>query len=274
MSETASGTVRTDATANPLVHAVRVDAKLDEHLLRVYPERLVVRPGDSILWQFSGLRRPWSPVVALSPTGEGNFLGPFTGFTNLPSGVLAPVAGDAADGAYAYRAQLQLFRGEAEARAFLMGPTSTVVVNRNLTGENHVIDVGLGIDPETGQEILTLSRDVIGFSRGDSVVWRFSEEIFAGSSGLDPLPRVTFVGYQGDGSIENLRTGPFNCLTYGPRQVTGTSPNGVPGTYHYRVAMVEAVGGEIRWLSSGDPAVDERPEPPGLVLPATGSRSE
>ena len=64
----------------------------------------------------------------------------------------------------------------------------------------------------------------------------------------------------------NEQLGPFGALTVLPGRLRGTGNSGVDGLYFFEVALVSVSTGQIGWLSSGDPVIDNRGG-------ASGSRS-
>jgi len=88
----------------------------------------------------------------------------------------------------------------------------------------------------------------------DTVIWDFRlTRDFAGW-----YPRLDFIGGEGMlyEDIENMHFGPFSSLTYATGHVIGTGRGRVPGSYHYRVAMIGERHGMLGFKSSPDPEVD------------------
>jgi hypothetical protein len=236
---------------------------LEHFNIAVARSEAVVRPGDTVVWQFRGLPKDWTPWIAMDGEGPvGSVIepfGPFASIAQTASAVLAVVRDDLQlDQAYPYRPAVQ--RGLAvpnQVFAQLVGNAATVHVSATNPGCQWEFEVTL--DREAG--VLRVQPEGITLEPGDTVSFDFSKV----PDLEDALrPRVSFKRYIGDGSPPNAFFGPFTSLvtTAQPRTILGQGNCLVAGRYTFEVAMIAKASDEVRWLASVDPAVDNEGPPP------------
>ncbi|HSS78066.1 MAG TPA: hypothetical protein VLV54_15155, partial [Thermoanaerobaculia bacterium] len=109
-----------------------------------------------------------------------------------------------------------------------------------------------------------VSPNAVTVKLGDTVEWVFE--------GIQDdvetwLPVINFTHTQDvKGEVPNDYLGPFTGLETVIAQVRGVGNTRVDGFYHFQVSVVKVGTGEILWISSGDPVIDNRGggiDPPG-----------
>jgi hypothetical protein len=228
------------------------------HSLTIQHPSLSLRPGDRVIWDFVGIPGGWSPWIQFKPeNGPRGFLGPFTNLSQVERGVWATTAADAQPSSFIYRASIQ--KGIAldwtAQTSVLNSGQATITVHTE-----PVIPAAIfRVSPLEGTEAtLQVEPESQPLRSGQSVIWNF--EGFS----ADPAewgqwrPRIDFGGYEGTGEVPNQALGPFTCLMYEESRVTGLGNSGVTGSYPFEVSLVSVASGEIRWVNSGDPAVDNQ----------------
>ncbi len=247
----------------PVTHMFEVDVDLERFDIQVAEPDFVVQPGDTVVWQFRGLPKDWTPWISMDEAGPvGSVIepfGPFASISQAASTVLAVVRADLdTDQTCSYRAAVQ--RGLAvpgTVLAQLVSQPASVTVSKESPGCQWVFEVTLDRDAGT----LNVQPDQIVRKPGDTVLFDFSHVPDEG----DLLrPRVSFKHYTGGGTPPNTFFGPFSSLvtTAEPRTILGQGNSMVAGNYSFEVAMIAKASGEVRWVASVDPAVDNEGPPP------------
>jgi hypothetical protein len=228
------------------------------HTLTIQHPDLSLRPGDRVIWDFAGIPEGWTPWIQFKPEkGPRDFLGPFASISQIERGVWAATAADAQPSSFTYRASIQKGLGldwTVQSSVLVSGQASITVHTEP------VIPAALfRVSPrQEGSGALQVEPESQPLRTGQGVIWKF--EGFS----ADPVewgqwrPRVDFGRYEGTGKVSNQALGPFTCLMYEERQVTGLGNSGVLGEYHFQVSLISIATGEIRWVNSGDPAVDNQ----------------
>ena len=258
MPQTASTGRREDdpSTPGPIDHLVQVHCDAVNQLVTISRPTLSIRPGDRVIWSFSGIPEGWSPWIQIRRDSPGlSFLGPFAALSQSAGGVWGECRPDQAPASFSYRALIQKGVGQNWSSETSMQSSRAALLDIAPagTGTHHVFQVtvsGEGVDSQ-----LSVSPPLITLIPGDTLDWEF--ENIPGEPG-SWRPRIDFVRYSGSGTVPNLLLGPFNSLTYGTDWARGMGNNEVGGTYHFEVTLVSASSGEVLWFSSGDPAVDNR----------------
>jgi plastocyanin len=250
MPEDPSGT-------GPIDHLVQVHCDPATHTVTIACPRVTVRPGDRVIWSFSGIQEGWSPWIQIRRDGEGaSFLGPFRSLSQSAGGVWGPCRLDQAAGTFSYRAAIQkgVGMGWDTESSVLFSRSADIEVAPPATGHRRSFEVRVAGDGADHKLLVT--PDLVTLEPADTLEWTFHG--IPGEPG-SWRPRVDFVRYTGEaGPVPNLLLGPFNSLTYEADSVRGTGNNSLDGTYFFEVTLVSAVSGEVLWFSSGDPAVDNR----------------
>ena len=244
--------------AGPIAHLLQVLCDPANHTVTISCPVVTVRPGDRVIWSFSGIPAGWSPWIQVRrDTAGASFLGPFHSLSQSAGGVWGVCGVDQAPGRFSYRALIQTGVGtgwDTESSA-LFSRSADIQVAPPSTGTRWSFDVTVADDGASSQ--LLVNPQLVTLNPGDTLEWSF-----AGIPG-EPgswRPRIDFVRYDGEGAVPNLLLGPFNSLSYEADKVRGTGNNGVAGTYYFAVSLVSATSGEVLWFSSDDPAVDSRGE--------------
>lgn len=247
----------------PVTHMFEVEVDLERFDIGLGKRSLVVRPGDTVVWQFRGLPKDWTPWISIDRDGPvGSVIepfGPFASISQAVSTVLAVVRSDLEnDETYSYRPAVQ--RGLAVPDAVLaqiVGNPASVTISAENPGCQWVFEVTLDRDAGT----LNVQPDRIERQPGDTVLFDFSKVPDAKNL---LRPRVSFKRYSGDGTPPNAFFGPFSSLvtTAEPRTILGQGNSMVAGAYIFEVAMIAKSSGEVRWLASVDPTVDNEVPPP------------
>jgi hypothetical protein len=233
----------------------------DYSLTIEHPE-LRLRPGDRVIWDFLGTPAGWAPWIQLKPesgpeSGPRSFLGPFASLAQVESGVWATVAGDAPEGSFIYRASIQKGLG-------LDWMTPTSVLNSRqaaITVHNEPFpDTAVfTVSPNEEKEgTLKVEPGSLSLMSGQSILWMFQGFSADPATWDQWRPRIDFGRYEGSGEVPAHALGPFTCLLYEVGQVTGLGNSGVTGHYHFEVSLIEIESGEVRWVNSGDPAIDNQ----------------
>lgn len=241
----------------PVDHLVQVYCDAANHTVTISCPRVTVRPGDRVIWSFSGIPQGWSPWIQIRREGEGaSFLGPFHSLSQSAGGVWGACRADQAPGTVSYRAAIQkgVGLGWDTESSVLFSRSAEIEIAPPSTGTRRGFEVR--VDTLGDGHKLRVTPDLVILEPGDTLEWSFHG--IPGEPG-SWRPRVDFIRYAGSaGSVPNLLLGPLNSLTYEADRVRGTGNNGVDGTYYFEVTLVSAVSGEVLWFSSGDPAVDNR----------------
>lgn len=244
----------------PVDHLVQVHCDPASHTVTIACPRITVRPGDRVIWSFSGIQEGWSPWIQIRrDTAGASFLGPFRSLSQSAGGIWGAIQAGQAPGTFSYRAAIQKGVGtgwDTESSA-LFSRSAEIEVAPPSLGTRWSFDVTVSGDAgDPASHELLVTPALVTLEPGDTLEWQFTG--IPGEPG-SWRPRVDFVRYTGDaGPVPNLLLGPFNSLAYEADSVRGTGNNGVVGTYYFEVTLVSAASGEVLWFSSGDPAVDSR----------------
>jgi hypothetical protein len=244
-----------EPNAGPIDHLVEVLCDLGNHTL-LAEGHLSLKLGDLVVWSFLGIPEDWTPWIEFEHEAEQGFLGPFVSLSQSTAGVWGRCRLDLPEEArsFSYRATIQkgVGLGFGSPFAVVSSGKSTLDVLPADVGSRQVFTVA----PKAGSsDVLEVNPRGVVIEAGDTVEWRFEglpEDLPAWR------PRVNFRRYDGAGSPTNLLLGPFTSLTYAPGKMQGMGNNDIAGTYYFEVAVVKLESGEVLWIGSGDPAIDNR----------------
>ena len=243
--------------AGTFVHVIPVECDLAASTLDLTVPTLGIKPGDYVLWQFFGLSDAWTPWIEFH--ADLPFLGPFTHLTQ--SG--AAVWGQCSDNLILNRAPNDdpSFRYRAVVRKGSGTTWESGTATIQSGGGRLTLDVAK--TASTQQFTVTKDGDKLSVSpigvvilANDTVEWDFSQ--IPAPDLEDWRPQVSFQGYDGSRDVPNLNLGPFTSMTTGKDHVRGMGNNLIPGTYYFRASVVRVRDGSVVWISSPDPAVDNR----------------
>jgi hypothetical protein len=218
-------------------------------------------PGDTVLWNFLGTPAGWIPWIEFRKVGNNSFVGPLDGLSQTEGGIGGVCRSTGWTGItpipFEYRAMIQ--KGfaagwDTEGSLVWSAPASLNVLPAAV-GQEIVWEVTKGDDGTLIVELPLMQT----LRPGDIIAWQFPTDLEDGWR-----PRIKFPRYEGSGTVLNQQLGPFSALTTLPGKIRGTGNSGVNGLYFFEVALVSVTTGEIGWLSSGDPVVDNRG---GVVAP-------
>ncbi|HEY0512635.1 MAG TPA: hypothetical protein VGH73_12065 [Thermoanaerobaculia bacterium] len=237
--------------AGPVEHLIPVDCDLVSSTLNLTLPAVGIKPGDRVVWQFFGAPGDWSPWIEFRP--DAHFLGPFISLTQSGSAVWGTCSEQQllGSGPFMYRALLQKGQGTAweNGAASIHSGAGRLTLNAPDTGTTKRFTV-----TQNGDALSVSPLGVI-VTASDTVEWSF-ENIKRDAEAW--RPQVTFHRYDGSGEVANLYLGPFTGLTTGADRLRGMGNNHVAGTYYFQVAIVRISDGSILWISSPDPAIDNR----------------
>jgi plastocyanin len=249
------------ASASGLEYLIPLQYDPVRQSLTIVHSQLTIRPGDRVTWVFQGIPAGWSPWIQFKPQGgPRDFLGPFESLNQVAGGIWGAASAETGAAAYVYRACINqgVGLGWQEGSALLCSPQATLTVATDLPAtapvEFTVSSTAAQIVTAVGE--LAVHPEHASLESGQTVIWKF-DDIPQGET-AHWRPRVTFGSYEGDGTVPNQLLGPFTCLAYAEGRVTGLGNSGVAGKYHFEVALVAVTSGEVAWLSSGDPVIDNR----------------
>ncbi len=263
MSETP---VHPETAPGPVTHLIQVQYDPSTLTLTVSRPSVSLNPGDTVVWNFLGIPEGWTPWVDFRRAGSDSFIGPLSGLSQTAGGIWGACRTSGWTGTdpvqFEYRATIQkgfVAGWDTEGSLLWSAPASLRVLPATV-GAERIFEVTL-----TGT---TLDVQPPGqpLDPGDVIVWQFQIQLPDGTDPGDWRPRIKFHRYEGTGTVPNQQLGPFSALTILPGEIRGTGNNGVDGVYFFEVALVSVATGEIGWLSSGDPVVDNRGgvgNPPG-----------
>jgi len=239
----------TDSALEYLI-PVRYDAT-DCSLTLLHPN-LSLRPGDRVIWAFEGVPADWTPWLQFKPGDpEAGFLGPFASLAQIEGGISghcrADLTGLPVTCTYRVCIQKGLGLDWQATTAAVCSQQATLLVhareqpplrtfNVKSAGEGKLAVEPLGVPLRTGETV-----EWIFDVPGDPALWR---------------PRINFGRYAGTGTVPNQLLGPFTCLLYEQGKVTGLGNSGVPGTYFFEVSLISLATGQVEWIGSDDPAID------------------
>jgi hypothetical protein len=241
--------IATDSALEYLI-PVRYDAA--DHSLTILHPNLSIRPGDRAIWAFEGFPPDWAPWIQFKPGDPpAGFLGPFASLAQIEGGISGHCRTDMAGlpVTYTYRICIQKGIGldwQATTAAICSQQATILVHEREQPpvrtfhvrseGEGKLAVEPLGVPLRTGETV-----EWIFDVPGDPELWR---------------PRINFGRYTGAGAVPNQLLGPFTCLLYERGKVTGLGNSGVSGTYFFEVSLISLATGQVEWIGSGDPAID------------------
>jgi hypothetical protein len=243
-----------EQTAGLIEHLIPVQCDLASSTLELTIPAVGIKPGDRVVWQFFGLPESWNPWIQFQP--HTDFLGPFTSLTQSGTAVWGTVSEERTlDAPLVYRAVIQRGQGTAweTGAASIHSSAGTLAFTPAEIGTVQRFTVtrqgdGLHVSP-LGVIITAV----------DTVEWDFAPLDGAIPPDVDAWrPLVAFHHYDGTGEIQGLYLGPFTSLTTASRRVRGMGNNHVSGTYYFQVAAVRVSDGSVIWISSPDPAIDNR----------------
>lgn len=238
--------------AAAIAHLILVDFDPARFTLSVRHPSVAIRPGDSVLWRFSGLPEGWSPWIEFRDAGH-LFLGPFESLSQGAGEIWGPCRGDLAPGQIAYRAFAQHGMGGSRDGALSLAASKTVELSVHAREDGSTKTFVVDFDPL--REKLTVDPGTHIYDTLDVIEWEFRN--IPGLPG-EFRPRVDFYEYDGDTPAPNPLLGPFTSLTYHAGRVAGMGNGGFKGRYHFEVALVRIATGEAVWVGSGDPVIDNR----------------
>lgn len=252
------------ATSGALEYLIPVQYDALAQTLTILHPSLAISPGDRVIWVFQGIPSGWSPWIQFKAdpvSGPRSFLGPFEALTQIEGGFWGTAVTSVTSGAYTYRACVQKgvgFDWQATT-ALLCSAQATLEIVQERASEPASFFVA-----STAQEVaggvgeLVVTPPLRSMESGQAVIWDFQEAIRSLGDPSHWRPRINFGLYEGEGSVPNQLLGPFTCLTYEAGKVTGLGNSGVAGKYHFEVSLIAVSTGEVAWLSSGDPVIDNR----------------
>jgi len=249
----------------PIEHLIPIQCDLANSTLELALPTVGIKPGDRVVWQFFGLSGSWSPWIEFRPGGD--FLGPFANLTQSGTAVWGTVSEEQAlDAApFIYRAVIQRGQGTA-------WETGAAAVHSG-AGSLTLTPAGLGIVQRftvtrKDQGGLQVSPIGVIITTADTVEWDFGSLNEVDTPGLAAWrPVVAFHRYDGKGEVPDLYLGPFTGLTTSSTMVRGMGNNHIAGTYYFQAAVVRISDGQVVWMSSPDPAIDNRG---GITDPPAG----
>jgi plastocyanin len=242
--------------AGPVEHLITVQCDAASSTLTLQQQAVGVKLGDTVVWQFFGMPEGWSPWVEFRPQegGTTKFLGPFTALTQTAAALWGEIRDDHSlvGKTVAYRVSVQKGAGAGwdEGGAAISSAAGALAIN----SEDHGTSQTFTVTASQGNLALQVSPIGVIIQPGDTVEWDFKVPAHPDTW----RPVVTFTRYDGKGEVPNNYLGPFAALTTETDRVRGMGNNRVPGTYYFKVSVVRLSDGEILWISSNDPAIDNR----------------
>lgn len=225
------------------------------HTLNIVHPVIAVRPGDRVIWVFEGLPDGWAPWIQLKgEEGARPFLGPFQSLTQIEGGLSGIVSSalPSLPASFTYRATAQKGLGLdwQTDTAVLSSAQATIEVHDEAAPSAVSFRV---FEIESGK--LGVAPEMQSVQSGQTVLWTFEDLPDTPEAWR---PRIDFGLYDGTGTVPNRLLGPFTCLVYEKGKVTGLGNSGVTGGYHFQVSLISVSTGNVVWLSSGDPVIDNR----------------
>lgn len=252
-----------EQSAGPIQHLISISCDLAKATVELTVPTVGIKPGDLVVWQFLGLPESWSPWIEFQSTAS--FLGPFAALTQSGNSVWGEISMDIpTDSPFVYRAVIQKGQGTSwmVGAASIRSNGGTLVLNATDPGSLQQFTV---VQQEGGLHVSPLG---VIITPADTVEWDFSALSQAITSDVGAWrPMVAFQRYDGQGEVPDLYLGPFTSLTTSQQVVRGMGNNGVTGTYYFQVAAVRVSDGGLIWISSPDPAIDNR----GGITDPTGT---
>lgn len=250
--------VRPETGPGSVTHLIPVHCDPSTLTLTVSLPKISLNPGDTVVWSFLGIPAGWTPWIEFRQAEDNAFVGPLTGLTQTPGGIwgvcrstgwpgTAPVPFD-------YRAMIQ--------RGFADGWDTQGSIAWSAPARLDVLPSAIGqelfynVTRDTGPEQLVVEPLQQTLGPSDVIVWHFPNDLPDGVEAW--RPRIKLKRYEGTGTVVNEQLGPFAALTVLPGKLRGTGNSGVDGLYFFEVALVSVATGQIGWMSSGDPVIDNR----------------
>ncbi len=248
-----------DAGPGSVTHLIEVQCDPSTLTMTVSLPRISLNPGDTVVWSFLGIPEGWTPWIEFRRSGDNSFVGPLGGLTQTPGGIWGVCRTAGWEGTapipFEYRAMMQ--RGFAAGwdtqGSLVWSSPAHLDVLPGAIGQELLYEVK--VDPALSNQLIVEPQLQIQ-NPGDVIVWHFPSDLDGGMEAW--RPRIKFNRYEGTGVVPNQQLGPFAALTVLPGKLRGTGNSGVAGLYHFEVALVSVSTGEIGWLSSGDPVIDNR----------------
>lgn len=244
--------------AGPVTHLIPVTFDLATVTVTLEHSNTILKPGDRVVWEIFGLPAGWAPWIEFrSGEAAGSFLGPFDGLTQTSSSIWGTCREDSALAGQrlAYRISVQKGTGVGWESGMTMVNSSagTLEIRADDHGTSHRFTVTPSLEEPRA---LSVSPDKVTVNPGDTVEWVFEDV----RDDLEEWRPVIFFTHSSDvrGEVPNDSLGPFTGLETAVAQVRGIGNTRVDGSYHFQVAGVKAGTGEILWISSGDPVIDNR----------------
>jgi len=259
---------RIDAGPGSVTHLIQVMCDPSTLTMTVSLPSVSLNPGDTVVWSFLGIPAGWTPWIEFRKAGDNGFVGPLGGLTQTPGGIWGVCRASGWTGTepipFEYRAMMQ--RGFAAGwdtqGSLVWSAPARLDVLPGTIGRELFYEVTK--DPAAPNQ-LVVKPEIQTQNPGDVIVWHFPEDL---DGGVDAWrPRIKFNRYEGSGTLLNQQLGPFSALTVLPGKLRGTGNSRVAGLYFFEVALVSVSTGEIGWLSSGDPVIDNRG---GVIIPDGG----
>ena len=263
-----SASQRTDGPGT-VTHLIQVQNDPVTHTLTVSRSPVAVNPGDTVVWSFLGIPEGWTPWIEFRRTDDKTFVGPLQGLTQAPGGIWGVCRTEGWTAAtnqirFEYRAMIQ--KGfaagwDTDGSVFWSAPALLDVQPQPVGKE-----VTFTVTKPDGSNQLDVQPPLLPLGPGDVIVWKFDLDLPGGPEAW--RPRIKFHRYEGSGTVPNQHLGPCAAMSVYPGAVRGTGNSGVDGLYFFEVALVSVATGEIGWVSSGDPVVDNRG---GVIVSDGGS---
>jgi len=254
--------------AGPVDHLISVTCDLASSTITLGYSTVYIKPGDRVAWEFFGLPTGWSPWIEFrSETAVVSFLGPFTGLTQSSASLWGWCRNDpdlvGKDFTYRISIQKGVGAGWTSGTTVINSSAALLTIRSVDSGTGHKFTVS---PSDEGPLALSVSPAGVIIQPGDTIEWIF-EGIQGDVSAWRPI--VDFVHYDGKGAVPNDYLGPFTGLETAVARVRGMGNTRVDGIYHFQVSVVKVGTGEILWISSGDPVIDNRGGSP-IEPPSTG----
>jgi hypothetical protein len=235
-----------------LEYLIPVHYDAADHSLTLLHANLSLRPGDRAIWAFEGVPADWTPWIQFKPGDpRDGFLGPFASLAQIEGGISGHCRADLTGlpVTYTYRICIQKGLGldwEASTAA-ICSQQGTLLLQEEEPAAIRTFTVR-----GEGEGKLVVSPPGVPLQSGEIVEW-----IFDVPGDLSQWrPRINFSRYTGTGTVPNPLLGPFTCLLYEAGKVTGLGNSGVSGTYFFEVSLISLATGQVEWIGSDDPAID------------------
>ena len=253
--------------AGPVTHLIPATFDLATVTITLEHSTTILKPGDRVVWEIAGLPAGWAPWIELrSGEAAGSFLGPFASLTQTSSSVWGACREDSALAGtrleYRISVQKGIGVGWKSGMTTVNSSAGTLEIRSDDHGTSHQFTVTQSAeDPRA----LSVSPDKVTLNPGDTVEWVFEDV----RDDLEAWRPIVFFTHSCDlkGEVPNDSLGPFTGLETAVAQVRGIGNTRVDGSYHFQVAGVKAGTGEILWISSSDPVIDNRG---GVIDPPPG----